>query len=80
MAMLFPLLMLAFGTAAKGFMKTGTQGQSGYPPVPSVVSPTVWPAGAAASRQAKGASGAPQGQLWGSASRFATLMPGLIGR
>ncbi len=78
MGFLMPLLGIGLTLLSKYLAKP--KETTTYPPVPSIVDPSVWPAGQTASRRSKGSSGAPQGGLWGSASSFSTAMPGLIGR
>jgi len=81
--MILPVMLLALlgiGLAkAQQYLK-GADKKTEYPPVPSIVDPSVWSAGQTASRRTKGSSGAPQGGLWQSAAKFSTQMPGLIGR
>ena len=78
MAMI-PLAMTAIATLASAFFKRNQPAETATP-VPSVADPSVWPAGASASRRSRGASGLAQGDLWSTASRFTTAMPRLIAR
>ena len=54
--------------------------EPGYPVIPSLVDPSIWPAGTAAARRNPPASGQPNGLTWATAQQLTPYAPGLIVR
>jgi hypothetical protein len=76
---LIPLLLAAGINWLAPKLKNTTPEQN-YGSIPSIADPNIWGAGTMASRQARGASGLPDGNKWGAASQFMASMPKLIAK
>jgi hypothetical protein len=78
-ALIAPALGIA-AAATKSLLEQKPAPAGGYPPVPSLMDPSIWAAGTTAARRSPPASGQPQGLNWATAQQLTPYMPGLIGR